>query len=219
MLTDFKILMPLRLHKLVVKSSHLTAFQMCWYTAKWIIWHLFASQQPLAWLLHHPLLFNFLQKSLFFIKLLYDSTKIINTLLEGSNPPTSSKTCFLRPTRVHILNSISIGSAAFAQLTAESVYTLQLGCPFPLKTSPSFAWWILAPSNTWFLGLSQVHIPNGISISSDRDRLTNRQTPSETIGCIYVVLWRSLKSNSITAKYICGKLLDFQWSRQHGVAV
>ena len=31
-------------------------------------------------------------------------------------------------------------------------------CPFP--------WGILAPSNTWFLGPTRVHIPNGISIGS-----------------------------------------------------
>jgi len=45
-------------------------------------------------------------------------------------------TCFHGPTQVQISNDISIGSAVFAQLTAESRYTLQRGRPFPpLKLS------------------------------------------------------------------------------------
>jgi len=45
--------------------------------------------------------------------------------------------CFLRPTRVHNPNGKSIGSAVFAQLTAESLYTSQWmplspkNCPLP----------------------------------------------------------------------------------------
>jgi len=45
-----------------------------------------------------------------------------------------SNTCFLGPTRVQIPNGISIGSAVFAQLTAESRYILQraaLKLPLP----------------------------------------------------------------------------------------
>jgi len=38
---------------------------------------------------------------------------------------------FLGPTRVHIPNGVSIGSAVFAQLTAERPYTLQWATPFP----------------------------------------------------------------------------------------
>jgi len=37
---------------------------------------------------------------------------------------TPSNTCFLRSTGVHIVNGISIGSAVFAQLTAEGPYIL-----------------------------------------------------------------------------------------------
>jgi len=37
----------------------------------------------------------------------------------------------LDPTGVHIPNDISIGSAIFAQLTAESPYTLQWAAPSP----------------------------------------------------------------------------------------
>jgi len=44
---------------------------------------------------------------------------------------TPSKTQFIGPTRVHISNSISIGSAVFAQLTTESRYTSQRAAPFP----------------------------------------------------------------------------------------
>jgi len=44
--------------------------------------------------------------------------------------------CFLQPTRVHNPNGKSIGSAVFAQLTAESPYTLQWA-PFCLKITPS----------------------------------------------------------------------------------
>jgi len=39
----------------------------------------------------------------------------------------------LGPTRVEIPNGISIASAVFAQLTAESRYTLQRASPFALK--------------------------------------------------------------------------------------
>jgi len=56
--------------------------------------------------------------------------------------------CLLRPTstRVHIPNGKSIGSAdSFAQLTAESPYTLQRVPLFP-KTAPSSGMW--TPSNT-----------------------------------------------------------------------
>jgi len=44
--------------------------------------------------------------------------------------------CFLGRTGVHIPNEISIGSAIFAQLTAESSYTLQWAASFPIKIAP-----------------------------------------------------------------------------------
>jgi len=43
---------------------------------------------------------------------------------------TPPNRCFLGPTRVQIPNSISIGSAAFAQMTAECGYTSQRAAPF-----------------------------------------------------------------------------------------
>ena len=82
-------------------------------------------------------------------------------------------------------------------MTAECPYTLQWDTPFPLKIAPSH-WGSGPPSNTWFLGPTQVHNPNGISIGSavfaglttvtDRpmDRPTDCATRSVAIGRIYV---------------------------------
>jgi len=55
----------------------------------------------------------------------------------GANVPQCN-TCFLGPTRVHNLNGISIGSAIFAKLTAESLgLYLKTGRPFPPYTKCS----------------------------------------------------------------------------------
>jgi len=81
-----------------------------------------------------------------------------------SVPP--SYVCFLRPTRVHNPNSISIDSAIFARLTADSPYTLQWATsPSPLKIFPLHGR-SGSPSNTWFLGPTRVYNPNGVSVSS-----------------------------------------------------
>ena len=112
-------------------------------------------------------------------------------------------TCSLGTTRVRIRNGISIGSAVFAQLTAQSRYTSQQAtrsppqnCLFPRRP--------VLPSNTWLLGPTRVLNRNGMSIGSVvyaglttvRDRQTDRQTqqPTDrprytwwvTIGRIYV---------------------------------
>jgi len=58
--------------------------------------------------------------------------------------------------RAHNPNCIMIGSAIFAQVTAECHYTLKL----PLSKG------IWTPCKTRFLGPIRVHKPNGISISS-----------------------------------------------------
>jgi len=85
---------------------------------------------------------------------------------------TPSSTWFLGSTWLSIPNGILIGSAVFAQLTAECPYTLQWA-----TLSPSY---FLFPSNTWFLGPTPVLIPYDISISFCRahycDRLSDRQT-------------------------------------------
>jgi len=72
---------------------------------------------------------------------------------------------FLRPTGSQNLNGISIGSAVFAQMTAECPYTLQWDAPSPLKIAP-FHGGSGPPSNTWFLGPTRVLNPNGILISA-----------------------------------------------------
>jgi len=72
--------------------------------------------------------------------------------------------CFLVPTRVHNPNGISIGLAIFAQLTAVSLgMHVHILSPkkLPLRLVRSGP-----PSNTWFLGSTQILSPNGISIGS-----------------------------------------------------
>jgi len=62
---------------------------------------------------------------------------------------------------------------------------------FALKIA-AFAWESGPPSNTWFLGPTRVHIPDGISIGSAvfpglmvvTDRPTDHATPSVAIGRI-----------------------------------
>ena len=92
-------------------------------------------------------------------------------------------TCFPGPTRVHNPNSISIGSAIFAQLTAVLLYITTN----PLKLSLPMGY-LNPPSNTWFLRPTRVFNPNGISIgwavfaglSFVTDRQTDKQTDRQT---------------------------------------
>jgi len=71
-----------------------------------------------------------------------------------------SNTCFLGPTRVHILNGISIGSAVLAHLTAPRPCTLQWAVPFPTKNC--FTYGGSEPqSDMRFLGPVWVHNSNG----------------------------------------------------------
>ena len=55
------------------------------------------------------------------------------TIMLGIGPHSS----FLYFLQAHNPNGISIGSAAFAQMTVECAYTLQWDTPFPLKIAPS----------------------------------------------------------------------------------
>jgi len=107
---------------------------------------------------------------------------------------TQSNMCLLGPTRVHIPNGISIGSAVFAQLTAESPYSLQWAAPFPVKIAP-LAWGSGPLFNAWFCGPTRVCIPKDISIDSaflqgsrlwQTDRQTDHDTLSVTTCRIYV---------------------------------
>jgi len=85
--------------------------------------------------------------------------------------------------RLHNPNGISIGSAVFAQTTAECTYTLQWDAAFPLKIAASHGG-SGPPSNTWFLGPTRVLNPNGISIGSaifaGIISMTDRQTEHAT---------------------------------------
>jgi len=76
-------------------------------------------------------------------------TCTVQSCSPGGPVCTPRNTCFLGLTRVHDPNSISIGSATFAQLTAYGRRPCS-GMSFPLK----IAHWheaIWTPSNTWFL--------------------------------------------------------------------
>jgi len=89
---------------------------------------------------------------------------IVFTRLRRFASPSTPTSCLVR-TRVHMPNGISIGSAVFAQLTAQRPYSLQWATPFPHKiaSSPEGSG---PPSNEWFLGPTRGHNQTGISIGS-----------------------------------------------------
>jgi len=73
-----------------------------------------------------------------------------------------------------------IGSAVFAQMTAECPYTSQWHAPFAIQNCP-FPWWDLDPLlNRWFPGPTRVRNPDGISVGlavfAELTSVTNRQT-------------------------------------------
>ena len=86
----------------------------------------------------------------------------------------------------------------FLHRSPPSFPILYNGTPLSLEIAPSHSWETWTPSNTWFLGPTRVHDPNGISIGSavfagltsvtDRptDRPTDHATLSITIRHIYV---------------------------------
>jgi len=76
-----------------------------------------------------------------------------------------SNACYLAPTRVHTPNGISIGSAVFAQITAEGPYAVQWAANSPSKL-PLLMGTLDPSSNTCFLGPIPLSIPNGIPIGS-----------------------------------------------------
>jgi len=109
----------------------------------------------------------------------------------------SSNTCFLGPTRVHIRNSILIGSDVFAQLAAEGP-VLYNGQPLPLSnllfrmrdlhshlTRGSLG---SPPSPQPKLHLELFSSFAGLTIVTDTqtDRQTDHLTPSVTLGPIYL---------------------------------
>jgi len=89
----------------------------------------------------------------------------------------------LKATRVFIPNGISIGSAAFVQLTVQCPYTLQ-GPPFSHKKLPLSLTRLGSLSNTWFPRTTRVTTPNSTSIGSagftGLMNLTNRHKHTQT---------------------------------------
>ena len=69
------------------------------------------------------------------------------------------------PARIFVQNGISIGSAVFAQLTVERPIPLQWAARF-LQTLALPLGGSGPPPNTWYLGLTRIIAPNGISIGS-----------------------------------------------------
>jgi len=89
-----------------------------------------------------------------------------------------------RPMRAHNPNGTSIGSAVFAQTTAECLYCLQWFACFPLKIVPSHVG-IWTSCNMWFIGPTWVQNANDNLIVSaifagltvwHTDRATERAT-------------------------------------------
>jgi len=104
----------------------------------------------------------------------------------GSGP--SSSTRFLGPIRAHNTNDISIGSAIFAQMTAECPYTLQWDAPFPLKIASSHGD-LHHQQIHGFLGpltASQSVQPFSQGYISVTDRQTDHTTQSVTIHHIHI---------------------------------
>jgi len=123
----------------------------------------------------------------------------------GSGPHLSNPWC-LGPMRARNPNVTSIGSAVFAQMTAECPYTLQWFTRFPFKIAP-FRWGIWTPCNTWFFGPTWVLNPNGKSIVSSvlhgslvwqTERQTDRQTgrPLYSVGNSSVIVRMYVRSNN-----------------------
>jgi len=110
---------------------------------------------------------------------------------------TPYNTCSLASTRVHIPNDISIGSAGFAQLTAESAYAYNGPSLFPSQNCP-FTRGIWTTSDNGSLAhrspQPKRHLRRFSRFcgSQDRDRPTDKPTDHATqsvkIGRIYVVL-------------------------------
>jgi len=88
--------------------------------------------------------------------------------------------CILRPTRVHNQNGKWIGLAVFAQLTAESAYTLQWA-PLSTRIAPSHGDLDL-PCNTWCFRPMRAHNPNGTSIGP-------AVFAQMTAECLYCLQW------------------------------
>jgi len=134
-------------------------------------------------------------------------TRTVQTYSPGCANVHPHLTRFLWPNRVHIPNVISIGSAVFAWLMAESLY-FAMGHPFLLKialhtgrSGPHLIHGFLGPPKShpkWHLDRF-----SRFCRAHDCDRPTDHTTPSAATGHIYVALRCSLKWLGIqTAKVI-----------------
>jgi len=98
----------------------------------------------------------------------------------------------LGPMRAHNPNGTSIGSAVFAQMTAECANTLQRFACFPVKIA-LYHIGIWSSCNTWFIGFTRVLNPNDNMIvsavfavlTSVTDLQSDRQTdrPRYSVRC------------------------------------
>jgi len=128
-----------------------------------------------------PFLHNLRQK----VPILYNGAPIHQNCPFPWGILTSHVTRCFRPIRVHNANCTSIGSAIFAQMTAECLHTLQWFACFSLKIAPSHVgtW---TSFNTWFIGPTQVRNANGNLIVSavlqgwQTDKATERLTDHAT---------------------------------------
>ena len=116
-----------------------------------------------------------------------DNSNVIARLRQCS---ARCNTCFLGPIRCHNPNSISIGSAMFAQLTVEC-HRACPGMSFPLKIADSHAA-IWTQSYTWFLEPISAHNPNSISIGSAVFAQLTAERP-HTPQCVHLAARSPLK--------------------------
>jgi len=127
---------------------------------------------------------------------------------------TPPNTCFLGPTRVQMPNGISIGSAVFEQLTADSRCTLQR--PFPLKlpfptgdlTTIHVPWAHPGPQPKRHLDrfsrFCRAHYCDRLP-----DRPTDHATRSVTIGRIGVCMRTARQPNNTILLLLFEKVLEF----------
>jgi len=127
------------------------------------------------------------------------TTTLIAMATSLSTAGPLSKAWFLQPIQAHNPNSISIGSAVFAQIIAECPYTLQWDAPFPFQNC-SFLWGDLdsrlihgslgpPKSSTQTASQSVQSFLQGLLVwQTDRqtNRPTDHTTQSVTVGRIYV---------------------------------
>ena len=127
---------------------------------------------------------------------------------------TPSNTCFLGSTQVHILNDIWLVQP-FLHSPWQCPYTVQWVATSPLKIAPSYGW-IWSPSNTCFLGPTQVH--NRISTGSAIFAQITADRPTDRPHYSLLVSWSltSLFSTNMAISETKGqgwKVIRTQWRK------